>query len=492
MPSSSRPIFTRVFYNSCYKNANKGYPKIRKATKLRLNQKQWIGPAREGHNLPSRGSSDNIQQDTTVVLKESVDSLNNSEKILNTNIKTNAILCVSGCILSDSVNMVDNVNNVDRTGSLQNACPLLRPARFGFVKLGMSSRYRLADCSHKLPASSFSDWTVRAHEFVKRTGVPNYKEARIEVNTNLHLQVWYSILKDYHDPQLFDYLRFGFPLSVNYDTFQHNSEVANHASATNFSKDVNIYIQTELHHNALAGPFKTMPFKQLHCSPLLSRPKEGDSRRIIVNLSYPEANSVNSNILKEVYDGYNFSLSYPSVDDIVGHIAHSNDNLLLYKLDISRAFRNLRIDPLDYGVMGIHWDDQYFIDVSVAFGFKHGSAQMQRLGDLIRHEMAKQDFPVYPYIDDIIGIQDQARAEVAFQTLQNLIDNLGLPINAKKLVAPTKSMVCMEDHVYAANYPVGFLTDKSIVHLEMCNIWVLVWAWGQPHLFLYHLYILFM
>ena len=61
------------------------------------------------------------------------------------------------------------------------------------------------------------------------------------------------------------------------------------------------------------------------------------------------------------------------MDDIVGHIAHSNDNLLLYKLDISRAFRNLRIDPLDYGVMGIHWDDQYFIDVSVAFGFKHGS-----------------------------------------------------------------------------------------------------------------------
>ena len=300
MPSSSRPIFTRVFYNSCYKNANKGYPKIRKATKLRLNQKQWIGPAREGHNLPSRGSSDNIQQDTTVVLKESVDSLNNSEKVLNTDIKTNAILCANGCILSDSVNMVDNVNNVDRTGSLQNACPLLRPARFGFVKLGMSSRYRLADRSHKLPASSFSDWTVRAHEFVKRTGVPNYKEARIEVNTNLHLQAWYSILKDYHDPQLFDYLRFGFPLSVNYDTFQYNSEVANHASATNFPKDVNIYIQTELHYNALAGPFKTMPFKQLHCSPLLSRPKEGDSRRIIVNLSYPEANSVNSNILKEV------------------------------------------------------------------------------------------------------------------------------------------------------------------------------------------------
>ena len=31
-------------------------------------------------------------------------------------------------------------------------------------------------------------------------------------------------------------------------------------------------------------------------------------------------------------------------------------------------------------IMGL-WDDNYFIDVSVAFGFKHGSAQMQRLGE---------------------------------------------------------------------------------------------------------------
>ena len=69
----------------------------------------------------------------------------------------------------------------------------------------------------------------------------------------------------------------------------------------------------------------------------------------------------------------------------------------------------------------------------MAFDFKHGSAQMQRLADLIRHEMAKQNFTVYPYIDDIIGLQNTAQAAVAFQTLQNLINSLGLPINLKNL-----------------------------------------------------------
>ena len=80
---------------------------------------------------------------------------------------------------------------------------------------------------------------------------------------------------------------------------------------------------------------------------------------------------MNSYLLKDEYDCYKFQLSYPSVDDIGNHIGNSNDNLLLHKLDISRAFRNLCIDPL---------------------------------GDLIRHEKAKQNLTVYLYIDDIIGI----------------------------------------------------------------------------------------
>ena len=161
---------------------------------------------------------------------------------------------------------------------------------------------------------------MQAHDIVKQMGLPNYKGAHIEVNTSLNLDVWHYFLKEYHNPQLFDYLRFGFPLSINYDMFCHNSEIANHASATNFPQDVDIYIRTELQHNALAGLFKTMPIKSFHCSPLLFHPKEGNSRRIIVDLSYPEGNSVNSNILKDEYDGYKFQLSYPSVDNIVNHI----------------------------------------------------------------------------------------------------------------------------------------------------------------------------
>ena len=101
------------------------------------------------------------------------------------------------------------MNHVDQTGSLQNACPILQAAYFGFTKLGLSSRYRLADFSHKLPAPSFEKWTLQAHDSVKRTGLPNYKAAHIEVNTSLNLDVWHY--KEYHDPQLFGLFALRFP-----------------------------------------------------------------------------------------------------------------------------------------------------------------------------------------------------------------------------------------------------------------------------------------
>ena len=89
---------------------------------------------------------------------------------------------------------------------------MLQAAHFGFTELDLSSRYKLVDFSHKLPISSFEKWTLQAHDIVKRRGLPNYEGACIEVNTSLNLDVWHYILKEYHDPQLFDYLRFCFPL----------------------------------------------------------------------------------------------------------------------------------------------------------------------------------------------------------------------------------------------------------------------------------------
>ena len=92
-------------------------------------------------------------------------------------------------------------------------------------------------------------------------------------------------------------------------------------------------------------------------------------------------------------------------------------------------------------MIGLQWDHNYY--VSMAFGYKHGSAQLQRLGDTIRHVMMLQRYTVFPYIDDIIGVQSAVHAHKGFDTLKALVDNVGIPINPKKLVSPAKQVICM-------------------------------------------------
>ena len=371
-----------------------------------------------------------------------------------------------------SVESTNSVSTNDTSSATDPAIGYRCLQPFGFIKrVENISKYHLNDFSRSVVAGSNKEWVQKAHKIVVDSGTSNYKSARVLVKTDLNLKLWAEILKDYHDPQLLDYLRFGFPLCVNYDAFQHAPSTVNHLSATRFPDDVNIYFSTELAHNSIARPFGSVPFENFHVSPLLTRPKNNDSRRVIVNLSYPEGRSVNSNIESEIYDGYAFDLSYPTIDNIVDEISKVGDNVLLYKLDISRAFRNLRIEPRDYGVMGLQWERKFYVDISVAFGYKHGSAQMQRLGDTIRHIMTSQQYAVFPYIDDIIGVQSAVNAQKAFDTLKALVDNLGLPINPKKLVSPAKQVVCMGILVDVENNILRIPEEKMLEIKSLCNKW---------------------
>ena len=45
----------------------------------------------------------------------------------------------------------------------------------------------------------------------------------------------------------------------------------------------------------------------------------------------------------------------------------------LFKVDISRAFRHLRIDPGDIDLLGLKHKGQFFVDLSLPFRFRLGS-----------------------------------------------------------------------------------------------------------------------
>ena len=128
------------------------------------------------------------------------------------------------------------------------------------------------------------------------------------------------------------------------------------------------------------GPFKTPPISSLHCSPMLTRPKAGSTnRRVIMDLSWPHGKSVNGMVGNNVYLGTNFKLKFPSVDNITARVQKLDGNCLLYKIDLQRAFRHLKLDPRDINKTGLHFLGEYYVDTAVPFGYRHGSVFMQRV-----------------------------------------------------------------------------------------------------------------
>ena len=139
-----------------------------------------------------------------------------------------------------------------------------------------------------------------------------------------------------------------------------------------------------------------------------------------------------------------FKLTFPTVDDIVSRVASLNGECLLYKIDIQRAFRHLKLDPRDINNTEIQFQDQFYVDTAVPFGYRHGSVCMQRVTDSLRGIMHSRGYHITNYIDDLIGCDAPDVAVEAYEFLKSLIVELGLVICESKLYAPQSCIPCLE------------------------------------------------
>ena len=113
------------------------------------------------------------------------------------------------------------------------------------------------------------------------------------------------------------------------------------------------YLHKEIKECAIVDPVTDLDHPAFHCSPLLTRHKDGNKRRGIIDLSYPKGNAVNDFLDRDAFDGTEFTLRFPTIDDIAHNIIGCMDNPVLFKIDVARAFRHLHVDPADCLKLGI-------------------------------------------------------------------------------------------------------------------------------------------
>ena len=81
---------------------------------------------------------------------------------------------------------------------------------FGFMPLGEQQMPQTFETN-----AIHTNNLIEIHEIVKQTKKPNFMQARIPVKSQLNVEVWEELLKDYWDQHLLQLLRFGFPLDFN-------------------------------------------------------------------------------------------------------------------------------------------------------------------------------------------------------------------------------------------------------------------------------------
>ena len=282
----------------------------------------------------------------------------------------------------------------------------------------------------------------RIYNVVSLTGRHNFAGARQRIPSGLCITAWRGYLRDYHDQGLVDYLAYGWPVNFNRAT-PLCSTLVNHPTATNFAGDVEAYIRTELGLGALAGPFDEPPVPFLHVSPLMTRPKkDSELRRVITDLSWPPGGSVNEGIVWDHYIDGPTTIRLPTVEFMENKLMELGAGAYMYKSDLARGYRQLRVDPMDWPLLGLRYNGMYYVDICPPFGLRTSSLFMQRTSEAITYIHGTLGYRSRPYLDDFGGAErTKEEAERALNTLQGVMRDLGVAEAAHKVCRPAQVMV---------------------------------------------------
>lgn len=325
--------------------------------------------------------------------------------------------------------------------------------------------YRLA--SHRMKfwptAAALPGPLAKIYERVKASGIPNALGVRQLIPSKLRIDEWDNLFGD--KPQfreLLDFIKYGFPMGYLGPESQYDQNY-NHSSAEQFPAHIEKFLENEISLGGVLGPFNAKPFSPwLHSSPLMSRPKkDSDNRRIIADLSFPKESSVNAFIRKNAVWGQTREHSLPTVNQLVDRLKMMGPNSYMSTIDISRAYKNFRSDPLDWPLLCGTWKQRYYCDITMPFGARASSYHMQSVANALVHVLDQHGIFARIYLDDIILLSaNKHQAEADHTYAKQLLQSLGLPIAAEKIQAPARAVEWLGININSSDMTISIPIKK--------------------------------
>ena len=209
-------------------------------------------------------------------------------------------------------------------------------------------------------------------------------------------------------------------------------------SAEDNPLQVQEYLEKELKAGRILGPFQSPPLPDFQCHPIGIVPKKTPKKfRAIMDLSYPEGESINDYICKE-----EFSLKYVTVDKAITFRQKWGTGCLLSKIDIAEAFRIIPVSPLQWHLLGIFWENEFYVDTRLTMGGRSSPGIFDNLPSALEW-ICTQNY----FIENLCHLlDDYFTAEPAcnpknLDIILRVFDTLGVPVAPKKVEGP---VTCIE------------------------------------------------
>ena len=293
----------------------------------------------------------------------------------------------------------------------------------------------------------------------------------VDIATPVNIPYFSELLRNHPDPELVRYLvnglTYGFDIGINKSPSL--SRPRNHKSARDNPEGVTKAICKELKSGHIAGPFHLPPWPDLHCSPLGAREKDDGTIRLIMDLSYPEGDSVNSYISKD-----DFSVEYTGFDTATDLVRRVGRGCLMFKIDIKHAFRVLPIKPSQWILMGSEWMGYYFVDFRLPFGLRSSPGIFTKFADAvcwIIQNIYKLPLTIH-YSDDYFFVTLQPNsAHKDFEVAIKAFHDLGLPVAIEKTVPPTTCLPFLGIEVDSVEMTMKVPECKKQELLQLLKMW---------------------
>ena len=139
------------------------------------------------------------------------------------------------------------------------------------------------------------------------------------------------------------------------------------------------------------------------------------------------------------------------IETEIGHAAlaflHLGRGAYLYKTDLARGYRQLRVDPTDWHLLKFSYEGMYFMYICPPFGLRTSAMFMQRRAKAICYMHEQEGYISKPNLDDFGGAEaTEGRASNALRKLQEIMRELGVREALHKVCEPAQRMVWLGLH----------------------------------------------